>query len=84
MDAEPAELLASWRQVTLNGQIYQTDDAEQSGRELLTLAGLAPASEFQLILVRSNRTHLIGLDDKVDLKAEKGAVFRALDRKSVV
>lgn len=79
MDGETAELTASWRRVPLNGKIYETGDAEQTGRELLTLAGLAPASEYQLILIRNNHTHLIGLDDKVDLKAEKGAVFRAFE-----
>jgi hypothetical protein len=79
MDGKTTELMAGWHHVTVNGQLYETDDAEQTGRDLLTLAGLAPASEYQLILVRSNRTHLIGLDDKVDLKTEKGAVFRAFE-----
>ncbi|MFG1375194.1 multiubiquitin domain-containing protein [Xanthobacter oligotrophicus] len=79
MDGETAELTANRHQVTVNGQVYGTDDAEQTGRELLTLAGLAPASEYQLILVRANRTRLIGLEDKVNLKTEKGAVFRAFE-----
>jgi hypothetical protein len=79
MDGETTELMASWRHVTVNGQVYETDDAEQTGRELLTLAGLAPASEYQLILIRNHRTHLIGLDDKIDLKAEKGRGFRAFE-----
>ncbi|WP_039784649.1 multiubiquitin domain-containing protein [Ancylobacter sp. FA202] len=79
MDSKTVELMANRHQVTVNGQVYGPHDAEQTGRELLTLAGFAPASEYQLILVRANRTRLIGLEDKVNLKAEKGAVFRAFE-----
>lgn len=79
MNSEAAEVAAPWRQVTLNGQTYETDDRVQSARDLLTLGGFMPPSEHQLILVRHNRTRLIGLDDKVDLKDEAGGVFRAFE-----
>jgi hypothetical protein len=77
MDGETGDALTSWRFVTLNGETYETADQVQDGRDLLGLASLEPASEHVLITVRKNRTRLIGLEDKVDLKVEKGAVFRA-------
>lgn len=77
MDAELNETSANWRQLVVNGVTFEANDAEMTGREILVLSGKAPASEHQLILLRNNRTRLIGLDDKVDLKAEPGVVFRA-------
>ncbi len=77
MDVETAEAITSHRHVVVNGQTYDNSDPDPSGRDILNLAGLAPASEHQLILIRDNRTHLIELDDKIELKAEGGAVFRA-------
>ncbi|WP_421736552.1 multiubiquitin domain-containing protein [Caulobacter sp.] len=63
--------------VPLNGEVYQSDDPVLTGRDLLGLGGLAPASEFILVMVKSRRTRLIGLDDKIDLREVGGAVFRA-------
>ncbi|GJD92014.1 hypothetical protein BHAOGJBA_5567 [Methylobacterium hispanicum] len=60
----------------VNGAPVRFDDGEVTGREVLTRAGLLPASEHQLILVRGGRTHLVGTDDKVDLVAEEGGAFR--------
>jgi len=77
MDGETAEAISSWRHVVVNGRTYDSSDPDPSGRDILNLAGLAPASEHQLILIRNNRTHLIELDDKIELKTEGGAVFRA-------
>jgi hypothetical protein len=48
-----------------------------TGREALTHSGNVPASEFQLILVRQCRTHLIGTDDEIDLVKEDGGELRA-------
>lgn len=79
MDGETAELTTNWHHVVVNGQTYEADDAKLTGREILTLANKAPASEYQLILVRKNRTRLVGLDDKVDLKVETDAIFRAFE-----
>lgn len=73
------DALTDWRQVVINGNSFKTNDQKQSGRDLLGLAGLSPASEFVLVLVSQNRTRLIGLDDKVDLRVEKDAVFRAFE-----
>lgn len=79
MDSETVEKTNSWRHVVVNGKSYDNDDAVLSGRDILGLAGLKPATEFQLIQVRNNRTHLKGPDDKIDLKAEAGSVFRAFE-----
>ena len=48
-----------------------------TGREVLTRSDNVPASEYQLILVRNRRTHLIETDDEIDLKRESGGVLRA-------
>lgn len=77
MDREMAELTASRPLVVVNGTTYDIDDPRPTGRDVLNLADLKPATEHQLILVRMNRTRLIGADDKLDLSAEQGGVFRA-------
>jgi hypothetical protein len=61
----------------VNGTPVNFTDKFVTGREVLTRSGNVPASEFQLILVQGGRTHLIGTDDEIDLKKEKGGVFRA-------
>ncbi len=61
----------------VNGQEIRFPDPVITGREALTRSGNVPASEFQLILVRHGRTHLIGTDDDIDLKAQAGGLLRA-------
>lgn len=63
-------------EVLVNGSPVRFDDPVVTGRELLTAAGLLPASEFVLIQVRKGRTRLITTDDKVDLR-DPGDAFRA-------
>ncbi|HBK07621.1 MAG TPA: hypothetical protein DDZ81_17510 [Acetobacteraceae bacterium] len=60
----------------VNGAPIRFNEAIVTGRDALTAAGLVPASEHQLILVRGGRTHLIGTDDKLDLRAEVGGQLR--------
>lgn len=60
----------------VNGKEIRFDDREVTGREALTAAGLVPASEYQLILIRNARTHIIGTDDKIDLIAQSGGALR--------
>jgi hypothetical protein len=43
----------------------------------VTRSGNIPASEHQLILVHDRRTRLIGTDDEIDLKKNKGGSLRA-------
>lgn len=43
----------------------------------MTRSGNIPASEHQLILVHDRRTRLIGTDDEIDLKKNKGGSLRA-------
>lgn len=62
--------------VLVNSSPIRFDDPIVTGREILTAAGLLPASEFVLIQVRKGRTRLITTDDKVDLREAEGA-FRA-------
>jgi hypothetical protein len=61
----------------VNGTDVAFPDGTVTGREALTRSGNVPASEHQLILVRDRRTHLIGTDDEIDLKKEKGGALRA-------
>lgn len=61
----------------VNGQDIEFPDRVITGREALTKSGNVPASECQLILVRKGRTHLIGTDDDIDLKAQAGGLLRA-------
>ena len=61
----------------VNGIPFRFDAPIVAGREVLTAAGLVPASEHQLILVRGGRTRLIGTDDNLDLRAEVGGQLRA-------
>jgi hypothetical protein len=61
----------------VNGVTVRFDDPIVTGREVLNAAGLMPASEHQLILVRGGRTRLVGTDDKIDLRAEVGGQLRA-------
>lgn len=64
-----------WRVINLNGSTYENDDPVVSGRDILGLGSFAPATEYVLIEIREGRTHLVGPDDKVDLKAHTGARF---------
>lgn len=66
----------AWSAVDLNGAIYENDDQIVSGRDILGLGGYAPATEHVLIEILKGRTHLVGPDDKIDLKAHAGARFR--------
>jgi len=61
----------------VNGQDVRFPDRVTTGREALTRSGHVPASEFQLILVREGRTHLIETDDDIDLQAQAGGRLRA-------
>lgn len=67
----------AWRAVDLNGSIHENDDQVLSGREILGLGDYAPATEHVLIEIWKGRTHLVGPDDKVDLKAHAGTRFRS-------
>ena len=61
----------------VNGRPVHFPDRVVTGREALTHAGLVPASEHQLILVRERRTRLIGTDD--DFELDGGGALRAFE-----
>jgi hypothetical protein len=61
----------------VNGAMVSFPDTVVTGREVLTRAGLVPASEYRLILVHNGRTHLKDTDDDIRLDDEQGGSFRA-------
>jgi len=61
----------------VNGVEIDFHDRVITGREALTRSGNTPASEYQLILVRDQRTKMIETDDEIDLHAERGGELRA-------
>jgi hypothetical protein len=61
----------------VNGVPIAFPDRVFSGREALTRSGDTPASEFQLVLARNRRTHLIGTDDDIDAVEQEGGELRA-------
>lgn len=61
----------------VNGVLTNFPDRVFTGREALTRSGHTPASEFQLILVRDQRTHLILTDDDIDAIEQAGGELRA-------
>ena len=61
----------------VNGIDVAFPDDITTGRVALTLSGNTPASEYRLILLRDHQTRLIGTDDEIDLKKEKGGALRA-------
>ena len=75
--ADPEERHGRNIDYPVNGRPVHFPDHVVTGREALTRAGLTPASEHQLVLVRSGRTRLIGTDDDVDLR--EGGLFRAAE-----
>lgn len=62
-------------EIPLNGANVRFRDALVTGRQALVEGRLTPPSEHQLILVRDRRTHLIGVDDEIDLRL--GGALRA-------
>lgn len=73
--ADSEERRPSGLMFSVNGTGVHFPDEVVTGREAMTRAGLLPASEHQLILVRGGRTHLIGTDDDIDLS--QGGLLRA-------
>jgi hypothetical protein len=63
----------------VNGVQIDFHDRVITGREALTRSHNVPASEHQLILVRDQRTKLIGTDDEIDLQEERGGQLRAFE-----
>ena len=61
----------------VNGIPIAFPDRVFSGREALTRSGHTPASEYQLILVHTGRTHLVGTDDDIDAVEHEGGELRA-------
>lgn len=62
-------------EIPLNHMPIHFRDPRITGRQALVTASLTPPSEHQLILVRDRRTHLIGIDDEIDLRL--GGALRA-------
>ncbi len=63
----------------VNGVEIDFDHRVVTGREVLTLSNKVPASEYQLILVRNERTKLVSTDEEIDLQEDEGGEFRAFE-----
>lgn len=61
----------------VNGIKYKSSDSKLTGRDILRLAGVNPASEHILIQVLRPGTRSIGVDEVVNLKEDGSETFRA-------
>lgn len=59
----------------LDGQVHQDNDDIITGRQILTNAGLTPASDFVLITIGNRTSQSIGLEEKVSLCKNEASVF---------
>jgi len=65
------------RKVVINGRVYVTQDADLTGRDLLSLGALRPASDYSIIVFKDYGTRAISLDELVNVEAEDPLVFKA-------
>lgn len=73
--------LSKGYRLRVNGEAYVVHQPEVTGREVLTLAGLLPATEYTLRLkMVGGKPEKIGLDEKVDLRRKGVEKFKALPR----
>ncbi len=63
--------------LVVNGQPFETRDQIEGGRDLLQLAGFAPASDHILIELTRPGSRSVGLDEEVDLGEPGREEFRA-------
>ena len=81
-DSDPPDLPGARRRkfpFTVNGRSFSIDDDDPSGRDLRATARLDPASAWILIQIRDRGATSVGLDDKVSLRKDGTAVFRAFE-----
>lgn len=67
--------------IRVNGEQYVISDANPTGREVLTLAGLLPPENYTLrVKVAGKPPQKVGLDEKIDLRQLGVEKFKALPR----
>jgi hypothetical protein len=67
--------------IRVNGEQYVISDANPTGREVLTLAGLLPPENYTLrVKVAGKPPQKVGLDEKIDLRQPGVEKFKALPR----
>lgn len=59
----------------LDDQIFTVEDPILTGRQIRSLANLAPASDFVLLEIANGSSHSIGLDEDVDLRTTESSCF---------
>jgi hypothetical protein len=62
---------------TVNEVTVKFSAPTPKGEHILHKAGLEPAGDYALIQLMRHSSRSVGLDDKVDLRAEGTEVFRA-------
>ena len=67
--------------IRINGEQYVISDANPTGREVLTLAGLLPPENYTLrVKVAGKPPQKVGLDKEIDLCQPGVEKFKALPR----
>lgn len=67
--------------IRINGEPYVVHEAEVTGREVLTLAGLLPAENYTLrVKIVGEKPRKVELDEKVNLRHHGVEKFKALPR----
>jgi len=73
--------LARGYRIKINGEPYIVSDPTPTGREILTLGGLLPVTDYTLrIKSAGTKPEKVGLDEKVDLRKPGIEKFKALPR----
>lgn len=60
----------------VDGKSFNTHDPVKSGREILQVAGMNPASDYALILITRPGSTSIGLEDEIDFREAGREEFR--------
>ena len=77
---EPPPLAKAYR-IRVNGEKFTVEKAEPTGREILTIAGLAPPEDYTLRVKQAgDRPRKVDLDETVDLRKPGVEKFKALPR----
>jgi hypothetical protein len=67
--------------IRVNGEQYVISDANPTGREVLTLAGLIPPENHTLrVKIAGKPPQKVGLDEEIDLRQPGVEKFKALPR----
>jgi hypothetical protein len=67
--------------IRINGEPYVVHEAEVTGREVLTLAGLLPVENYTLrVKITGEKPRKVELDEKINLRHHGVEKFKALPR----